>query len=66
LFTCCSDEELLESYKKGGDEKCVTQDQVEEVLELGDPTAGVGAVYSSDVSYPQKRSKKDWRTTETN
>jgi len=41
----------------------VTQDEVEEVLELGDPTADVGAVYSSDVSYPQKKNKKGWKIT---
>ena len=54
----------MESYTKGGDGKCVNQEEAEEVLELGDPTADVGAAYSSDVSYPQKKNKKGWKITE--
>ncbi len=41
----------------------MTQDEVEEVLELGDPTADVGVAHSSDVSYPQKKNKKGWKIT---
>jgi hypothetical protein len=54
---------------KGGDKKCVNREQAKGHRELGDVTAavvGVDAVHSFDVSYPQKRNRKDWKSTESN
>jgi len=69
LFAYWSHDQLVELYTREVTKKCVNQEAAEEVLELGDITAvvvGADAVCFSDVSYPQKRNRKGWRTTETN
>ena len=57
--------ESLRSGHKGGDKECVYQEEAIECRELGDVTAAV-ATCPSDVSYPKKRNKKGWQSTETN
>ena len=52
--------------QKGGDKKCVNQKEAKARLGIVGVTVGVDVVHFSDVSYPQKKNRKGWKTTETN
>ena len=48
------------------DKDKINQEEVKGVLELGDVTvavAGLDTVWPSDVSYPQKKNRKGWKST---